>query len=98
MLAQNRLGDRGVQGLFADMLFVLSEPIPPLVKAKVAIPAGHRKCAGCGEIRPISCFWQKRARCKDCLGAAGRTAYLRRIKEQKSVPVRRSKFDDQKPR
>src|SRR5471030_46091 len=97
MLVESRFGVRGFRASSTDMLFVLSEPIPPLVKAKIAIPAGHRKCAGCGEIRPISCFWQKRARCKGCLGAAGRTAYLRRIKEQKRVPTRRSKFDARKP-
>lgn len=83
----------GIQGLFADMLFVLSKPIPPLVKTKVVIPPGHRKCAGCGEIRTISCFWQQRTRYKSCLGKNFRASYLGRLSAQNKCLRRMSKFD-----
>ena len=58
----------GFQGLFADMLFVLSEPIPPLVKLKIAIPVGHRKCPDVLKLSPFRAFGRKEHGAKIALG------------------------------
>ncbi|MEU9196437.1 endonuclease VII domain-containing protein [Streptomyces hundungensis] len=55
------------------------------VRVKVAVPAGHKHCRGCGEVKPHS-EWHRRnsapdglaSRCKACKASVGPAGHLRR--------------------